>query len=69
MQWQITLSNYCPELFAGSICVTLKDFRIVWIGQDHFFCYSSLYVIKCFLMNLVSLVVYLLACFALVTLV
>ncbi len=37
-------SSYYSKLIAGSICVTLKDFWIVLIGQDS--CYRSLYVIE-----------------------
>ncbi len=41
----VILSNYCSGLIAGSICVTLKDFLIVRIGQDHL--WGSLYAIEC----------------------
>ncbi len=44
-------SSYCSKLLAGSIRVTLKDFWIVWIGQDS--CYSSLNMIECSLIDLV----------------
>ena len=55
----VILSNYCSELFAGSICVTLKDFGIVQIGQVRFFCESHLHVIECPLMDLVLVLGYL----------
>ncbi len=35
--------------------LNLKDFWIVWIGQDHFFCNGSLYVIEALLMDLVPI--------------
>ncbi len=43
------LSSYYSKLIAGSICLTLKDFWIVWVGQDS--CYRSLYVIECSLID------------------
>ncbi len=43
--------SYYSKLIAGSICVTLKDFWIVWIGQDS--CYRSLYMIECSLIDLI----------------
>jgi len=48
-QLTVTPSSYYSKLIAGSICVTLKDFWIVWVGQDS--CYSSLYVIECSLID------------------
>ena len=45
----VNLSSYYSKLIAGSICVTLKDFWIVWVGQDS--CYRSLYMIECFLID------------------
>ncbi len=47
----VILSSYCSKLIAGSICATLKDFSIVWIGQDS--CYRSLYLIECSLIDLI----------------
>ncbi len=47
----VTPSSYCSKLIAGSICVTLKDFWIVWVGQDS--CYRSLCVIECSLIDLI----------------
>jgi hypothetical protein len=44
-------SSYCSKLIAGSICDTLKDFWMVWVGQDS--CYGSLYVIECSLIDLI----------------
>ncbi len=65
----VILSKYCSELFARSICVNLKDFWIVCIGQDSLFCNSSLDVIKVLLWTLSQCQVTLLVPFALVTLV
>ncbi len=48
-QLTVTPSCYYSKLIAGSICVTLKDFWIVWVGQDS--CYRSLYVIECSLID------------------
>ncbi len=48
-QSAVTPSSYYSKLIAGSICVTLKDFWIVWVGQ--YSCYRSLYVIECSLID------------------
>jgi hypothetical protein len=48
-QLTVTPSSYYSKLIAGSICVTLTDLWIVWVGQDS--CYSSLYVIECSLID------------------
>ncbi len=48
-QSTVTPSSYYSKLIAGSICVTLKDFWSVWVGQDS--CYRSLYVIECSLID------------------
>jgi hypothetical protein len=61
--WPVILSNYYSKLFAGGVCVNLNDFGIVCIGQDQFFCNSSLYVIECSLMDFFSVPGYLFGSF------
>ena len=39
------------QLLGWGVCVDLKDFIKVWIGQDCFLSNSSLYIIVCFLMD------------------
>jgi hypothetical protein len=51
----VILSNYCPQLFAGDICVNLNYFRKVQIGQNHIFSNCSFYMIKCSLMYLIPM--------------
>ncbi len=45
----VTPSSYHSKLIAGSICVTLKNVWIFWVGQDS--CYRSLHVIECSLID------------------
>ena len=51
LSWQQPQLVDSSKLIAGHICVTLKDFWIVWVGQDS--CYKSLYMIECSLIDLI----------------
>jgi hypothetical protein len=52
-------------MFAGGICVNLKDFGVVWISQYYIFSDCSFYVIECSLMDLILIAGYLFGPFGL----
>ena len=59
LSWVIT----APSCLLKSVCVNLKDFWKVRIGQNYFFSNSSFYMIECFLMELVPVPGYLFSSF------